>query len=297
MNVIVSGSSGLIGTALVRSLDGHGHQVTPLVRGDEHEGIRWDPEAGSIDVDPLEGVDAVVHLAGLSIGARRWNQRHKERVLQSRERGTVTLSAALAALADPPDVLVSASAIGFYGDRGDEELTEDSGPGDGFVAEVCRRWEGATRPAQEAGIRVVHLRTGLVLGEGAELLKRMSLPFKLGLGGPLGSGRQWMSWVALADAVAAIQHLIETSGLTGPFNITAPHPVTNREFAQAMGRVLRRPAVIPVPAFVLKLVLGPEMARETALISQKVSSERLQESGFSFRYQEVEPALRAALDR
>lgn len=300
MRVAVTGSTGFIGRALVPALEAAGHEVVRLVRpASRAEGVAWDPEAGTVDTDGLAaavGDDwAVVHLAGENLGARRWTRRHKERVWVSRERGTRTLAEALARMPAPPRAMLSASAIGYYGDRGDEELVESSGPGEGFVAEVCRAWEAATAPAEEAGIRVVHLRSGLVLSPAGGILPRFLTPVRLGIGGALGPGTQWMSWIALDDEVGAILHLLEGCDVRGPVNLTAPFPVTNREFVRTLGRQLRRPTVLRVPSFALKLALGPEMAAETVLISQRVLPAVLQMQGFPFRHPELEPALRALL--
>jgi uncharacterized protein len=296
MRVIVTGSSGFIGTALVRALRERGDQVTKVVRRAAGPGeVAWNPTDGSIDAATLEGHDAAVHLAGAGIGDKRWNEARKREILESREQGTALLAETLAALDAPPAVLASGSAIGIYGsDRGDIELTEQSEPGEGFLAEVAKAWEVATAPALSAGIRVVHLRTGLVLGRSGGVLKRMALPFRLGVGGRIGSGNQWNSWISLADEVGAIMYLLDHD-VRGPVNLTAPNPVTNRDLARAIGRVLRRPALFPVPAAAMRLAFGSEMANETILASQRVVGSVLKHSGYEFTHPDVDSALRAAL--
>ena len=299
MDVAVTGSSGLIGTAVRAALERAGHHVARLVRsgGGGSDTVRWDPDAGTIDAAGLEGIGGVVHLAGEGIGDRRWNTAHKARVLDSRVKGTTLLAGTLAGLTRPPAVLVSGSAIGFYGDRGDDVLTEDSAGGGGFLAEVCRRWEAATGPAEEAGIRVARVRTGIVLSAGGGALRKMLVPFRLGAGGRLGTGRQWMSWVSLDDETGAIVHLLGDGAPGGPVNVTSPNPVTNADFTRALGRALRRPALIPVPAAALKLALGGEMAEELLLYSQRVVPTRLLASGYRFQAPELDEALARALGR
>jgi uncharacterized protein len=296
MNVLVTGAHGMIGTALIPRLRARGDRVVRLVRG-EPEGsddVRWDPPAGTIDAASLEGVDAVVHLAGVGIGDKKWTEARKKEVLESRTIPTTLLARTLAALDRKPRVLVSASAIGYYGNRGDEQLTEAASPGDDFGAHVCGEWEEATAPAEEAGIRVVRTRTGLVLTARGGFLKRLLLPFKLGIGGRLGSGRQWMSWITLDDDLAAILHLIDTDALAGAVNLTAPNPVTNAEFTKQLGNAVHRPTVIPTPMSALKLVYGGELV-DTLLGSQRVVPEKLQQSGFTFSHPELDGALRAVL--
>jgi uncharacterized protein (TIGR01777 family) len=284
MRVAVSGSHGLIGSALVTSLERDGHEAVRLGRSFRGPGA----------VPPA---DAIVHLAGEGIGNRRWNDEHKRRVIESRRRGTTELAQALADLpADArPEVLVSASAVGFYGDRGDEVLTEDSGGGTGFLAEVCHAWESATQPAEQAGIRVVHPRTGLVLAAGGGALGKQLPLFRLGLGGRMGPGTQWQSWITLDDEVAAIRHCIDTPALDGPVNLAAPNPVRNAEFTRALGHALHRPTVTVAPAFALRLALGREMADELLLASQRVSPKRLQDTGFTFAHPHLPQALAAVL--
>ena len=297
MKVAVTGSSGFIGSALIASLRDDGHDVVRFVRRDPTGAgeARWDPVGGHIDRVALGGTSAVVHLAGESIGARRWSRAEKARLVESRVAGTKLISATLAEV-QPDAVLVSASAVGYYGVCGDEVLTESSPAGAGFLASLCVAWEQATAPASDAGMRVVRLRTGIVLGrEGA--LGRMLPLFRLGLGGRLGSGKQWWSWIALADAVGLIRHAITTSSLTGPMNVTSPNPARFADVARALGRVLHRPTVLPVPALALGLVMGREMTREVILASQRALPEVAQQSGYQFQHTDLDAALAASLAR
>lgn len=297
MRVAITGSSGLIGTALTRSLEVDGHHVVRVVRREDDEGtVRWDPDSGEIDATGLEGVDAVVHLAGAGIGDHRWTDDHKRAVLESRKKGTSLLATTLAGLSTPPGVLVSGSAVGFYGDRGDEQLTETSGPGRGFLTEVVTAWEAAVAPAEEAGIRVAKIRTGVVLAAEGGALARMASIARFGLLGKLGTGRQWMSWITLPDEVRAIRFLLDHD-VAGPVNLTAPAPVTNAVFTKALGRVLHRPTVLPVPSFGPKLLLGRELAASLLFEGQRVLPEVLLDAGFEFHHDEVETALHAVLDR
>lgn len=299
MDVVVTGSSGLIGSALVPALAEAGHWVVRLVRSGGAPGgsdtLRWDPEAGTIDAAGLEGVGGVVHLAGEGIGNRRWTEAHKARIRDSRVLGTRLLAETLAKSGRPPAVLVSASAVGIYGDRGDETLTEDSPPGHGFLAEVAREWEAATAPAEKAGIRVSHLRSGIVLSAKGGALQKMLTPFRLGIGGRLGSGRQWMSWISIDDEVGAILHLLGEGAPAGPVNSTAPNTVTNAEFTEALGKALHRPTALPVPRAGLRLLLGGEMAEELLLGGQRVLPTRLLGSGYAFRAPELGTALELVL--
>lgn len=297
MRIVVSGSTGLIGSALVQALEKDGHEVVRLVRrrSDEDDGTAWwDPAAGAIETSGLEGADAVVHLAGENIGTGRWSAERKRRIRDSRVDGTRLLSETLADLEDKPAALIAASAIGYYGNRGNEILTEESGPGSGFLAELGVDWEEAAEPARAAGIRVVNLRIGIVLAADGGALAAMLPVFSLGLGGPLGSGSQYTSWIALDDLVRAIQFVLEDLEMEGPVNAVAPAPVTNKAFTRALGRVLGRPTILFVPSAALRLAFG-EMAEETLLASARVSPERLLKSEFSFRYPEVEGALRHVL--
>ncbi|MBC7820417.1 MAG: TIGR01777 family protein, partial [Planctomycetaceae bacterium] len=289
---------GLVGSAVVPFLTTGGHRVLRLVRGKSHgeEEIAWDPTAGTIDAEKLEGMDAVVHLAGENIATGRWNAAKKARIRDSRVLGTHVLSAALAKLNRKPRVLVSASAIGFYGERGDETMTESSPPGVSFLSQVCRDWEAATEPAKQAGIRVVNLRTGVVLTPRGGALAKMLTPFKLCAGGVVGSGRQYWSWIAIDDVVGAIHHAITHTELSGPVNAVSPETLTNAAFTKILGRVLHRPTIAPLPAFVVKLLLG-EMGEELLLASTRVVPNRLQETGYQFRCPTLEEALRHVLGR
>ena len=296
MHIAISGSHGFIGSAVMETLWGAGHQVTPIVRGESavEMGIAWSAETGYVDAAKLEGIEAVVHLAGESIQGR-WTPEKKALILESRRKGTRALSEALAGLAKPPQVLVCASAIGYYGDRGDELLREESESGGGFLAGVVREWEAATEPAAQKGIRVVNLRFGVVLGADGGALAQMLLPFKMGVGGRVGSGKQYMSWVALDDVVGAIGHALATESLRGPVNVVSPNPARNAEFTKALGKVLSRPTIFPLPAFVVKLAFG-QMGEELLLGSQRVEPVKLAASGYKFHYAELEGALRRALN-
>ncbi len=297
MDVLVTGSHGLIGSALIPRLRAHGHRVVRLVR-DAPEGaddVRWDPDAGAIDAAGLEGVDAVVHLAGAGIGDKKWTPQRKQLILESRTRGTGLLARTLAGLQRPPTVLVSGSAVGYYGDRGAEPLTEESGPGDDFPAQVCVAWEAATAPAAEAGIRVVTIRTGVVLAAHGGVLHRMLLPFKLGLGGRVGSGEQYMSWITLDDHVGAVRHLLTADSVSGPVNLTAPEPATNAEFTRALGAAVHRPTLLPTPLLPLKAVYGSELVDTLLVEGQRVLPRVLEGSGFAFGATDIESALRAVV--
>lgn len=293
MDVAVTGSSGLIGTALGPALAAAGHRVVKVVRHTPPgaENIYWDPSGGRIDGAAFEGVDAVVNLAGVGIADKNWTKGHKEAIRHSRVAGTTLLCETLAGLATPPRVLLSGSAVGFYGDRGDETLTEESSSGGGFLAGVCREWEAATGPAEAAGIRVTHLRTGIVLAKHGGAMKKMLGPFKIGIGGKLGKGKQWMSWISLADEVAAIVHLLGEGAPAGPVNLTAPNPVTNAVFTAVLGRTMRRPAIFHIPRIAVRIGLGKEMAAELVLGGQRVLPERLTASGFEFSAPKVTTAI------
>ena len=291
MKLAITGSSGLVGSALVSLLTAAGHEVLRMRRP-----AHWNPERSMVDLAALEAKDAVVHLAGENIASGRWTAKKKAQIRDSRIKGTKLIAESLAKLAQPPGVLVSASAIGFYGDRGNELLSEESGPGRGFLSEVCRQWEAATDPATRKGIRVVHLRTGLVLSRKGGALDKMLLPFKLGIGGKIGAGKQYWSWISLDDMCAAILHCIQAGGLHGPVNIVSPSPVTNLEFTKALGRVLSRPTIFPLPAFAARLALG-EMADVLLLASARVEPVKLHTSRFMFRDKEIEATLRNMLGK
>ena len=297
IHVAITGASGLIGSALTPYLSTGGHRVTPVTRKPGvPNAIHWNPATGAIDAGAFEGLDAVVHLAGENVGVR-WTAERKRRMWDSRVGGTRLLAETLARLERPPRVLVSASAMGIYGDRGDEWLAEDAvpdGPPSDFFVELGREWEKATEPARDAGIRVVCVRSGLILTPAGGALAHMLPPFRLGVGGPIGNGRQWVSWISMDDEIGALHHALFTEDLSGPVNLVAPQPVTSREFAGTLGRVLHRPAVIPAPAPALKLLFG-EMAETALLGSQRLSSARLAASGYTFRHEGLEQALRHVL--
>ena len=297
MNILISGASGLIGKELARFLTEQGHTVLPLRRdADNAPGNApcWDIKRKIVRLDAEQKIDVVIHLAGENVAQGRWTAAKKRKILQSRVEGTSLLAEFFAAAAHKPRLLISASAIGFYGERGNEELDENSKKGDGFLADVAAAWEDATRPAAEAGIRVVNTRFGIVLSPDGGALAKMLPPFKMGLGGTLGGGQQYMSWVSIQDVVQAFGHIIQHEELSGPINIVAPQPVTNREFTRVLGSVLCRPAFFPVPKPFLSLFLG-EMARELLFASARVSPRKLQESGYVFAAPELRPALRRLL--
>lgn len=300
MRVAVTGSTGLIGRALVERLEAAGHQAVRIVRPRDSSGLGpstavvWDPTAPEFDAGGLEGLDAVVHLAGEPIAARRWSPDQKARIAESRVRGTAVLAQALARLSEPPGVLVSASAIGYYGSRGDELLDESSSRGSDFLADVCRDWETAADPARAAGIRVAHPRTGVVLSGSGGALAEMLPFFRLGIGGRVGNGRQWMSWITLHDEVEALMWLI-TADVEGPVNLTAPEPVTNRELTAALGRALRRPAVLPTPKPALWAKLGRELTEALLYSSARVAPAVLTRRGFGFAHPDIATGLAAVL--
>lgn len=295
MKVVVSGASGLIGSALVPALEADGHDVIRLVRREPsaRNELRWDPSAGELGLSALEGVGAIVNVSGENLG-KRWTEARKREILHSRVSSTSTLARAAAALTPRP-VLVVASAVGLYGDRGDEILTEESPPGTGFLADVVRAWEAAADPARDAGARVVHLRQGIVLSTEGGALKPMLLPFKLGLGGRVGSGKQWWSWIGMDDLVAAYR-LALTTDVSGALNAAAPNPATNAQFAKALAAVLRRPAVVPVPGFAARALFG-EMGEAMLLGGQRVLPARLVETGFEFTTPTLAGALGQILSR
>ncbi len=299
MRILLTGSSGLIGSELVPFFRGRGHSVTRLVRRPAHEGgkeFAWDPSEGKLDPAALDDFEAVIHLAGENLAARRWSPEFKAKILASRTQSTSLLATTLAGLSRPPKVFVSASAVGIYGNRGDETLDESSAAGKGFLADVCRAWEGATEVAAAKGIRVVNQRTGFVLSATGGGLAKMLTPFKLGLGGRLGSGNQYLSWIDLSDLVEVFNHVLTHEALGGPVNATAPNPVTNLEFTKTLGSVLGRPTIFPVPAFAARLAFG-QMADEILLAGQRVMPTKLRESKFSFRFPELVLALRHVLGK
>ncbi|HEX8457372.1 MAG TPA: TIGR01777 family oxidoreductase [Pyrinomonadaceae bacterium] len=301
MKIIVTGASGLIGSALVPVLIGRGNQVTCLVRGaararraDGAREVLWNPARGELDAADLEGHDAAIHLAGDPIAEGRWTDEKKRRIRESRVEGTTLIAETLAKLKQPPRVLLSASAVGYYGDRADEILTETSAPGIDFLSTVCREWEASTEAARVAGIRVVLLRFGVVLSGRGGALTKMLTPFKLGAGGKLGSGRQYMSWIAIDDAVGAILHALEHEELAGAVNVVAPGTLTNAEFTKALGGALGRPTVFAVPAFAARLAFG-EVADAALLASQRAEPARLSSTGYAFKYPDIEGALKHVL--
>lgn len=298
--IVVSGASGLVGSALSQAIGDRQWSLRRLVRqssaNDRGDSISWSPESGLLNFTALSGVDAVVHLAGENIASGRWTAAKKLRIRDSRVMGTHRLCKSLVSMPNPPRVLVCASAIGYYGERGDRPLMETEPPGRGFLPEVCTQWERATQPAVDAGIRVVNLRIGVVLSPDGGALKQMLLPFQFGLGGKIGSGRQYWSWISLPDLVRSILFAVEEESLIGPVNAVAPDAVTNTEFTRVLGRVLRRPTLFPLPGFMARLVLG-EMADELLLASIRVAPEQLQKHGFEFEHPDLETALRAVLNR
>lgn len=299
MRVLVSGSTGLVGSALVTGLAAADHEPVRLIRTTDPGDlpvVRWDPEAGRLDADALIGVDAVVHLAGEGIAERRWSDAQKSRILASRVKGTTLLAERIADAATPPQVMLSGSAIGYYGERGDEVLDEQSATGDGFLARVAREWEGATSAIPETDTRVAHLRTGIVLSATDGALAQLLPFFRLGLGGRIGDGRQWWSWIGVDDMVAAIVWLLDHDA-HGPVDLTAPNPVTNATFTSILGDVLGRPTFLPTPKPALWARLGRELTEELLYTSQRVAPSVLLDGGFEFRHAELEPALRQLLDR
>ncbi len=298
MRIAITGQSGLVGTACSQLLAAEGHELVRLVRGgDGGPGTAaWHPDTGEVDATALGAIDAVLHLAGENVADGRWSAERKRRIADSRGPATEKLCRTLAALPQPPRVLVAASATGIYGDRGDELLDETSAPGEGFLADVAERWEAGTRPLADAGCRVVNLRLGVVLSQDGGALAKMLLPFRLGLGGRLGSGEQWMSWISLPDVTRVVARALADDALSGPVLAVAPNPVENRTFTKTLGRVLRRPTVLPVPAFALRLLFG-EMADAMLLASRRAPPGVLRKRGFAFAHAELGPALRAVLAR
>ncbi len=292
LRIAMTGASGLLGTSLQTLLHAEGHSVIPLVRKREQAGVFWDPEGGSLDSRELEGVDAVIHLAGENVGGGAWTAERKARILDSRVKGTRLLCQALVKMGRPPKTLISASAIGYYGDRGEELLEESSAPGEDFLARVCRAWEEETAGAEEVGIRVVKLRIGIVLDSRGGALARMLLPFRLGLGGPVGTGRQWMSWIDRDDLLRIFSFALERKSLRGPVNAVSPHAVPQGEFARTLGRVLHRPAVIPLPSWAVRGAFG-EMGQSLLLSSAHVKPGCLTDADFSFQFSELYDSLMA----
>lgn len=297
MKIIISGASGLIGKPLIASLRKQNHDVIQLVRRSSSSNeSQWNPITGVIDASVIDGADAVIHLSGAGIGDRRWTTKYKQELLDSRTKTTELLATTIAKCNKKPNVFLSGSAIGVYGARGDEELTEQSSHGNSFLAEICKQWEAAAKPAVDAGVRTVFLRTGIVLTPLGGALKKQLPLFKFGLGGKFGSGKQWQSWISLDDEIAAINYLL-TANISGAVNLTAPNPVTNAEFTRAMSRTLRRPAFLPIPKFGPKLLLGGELAEALLFTGQRVMPTVLQKSGFAFQHSTIDVALRALLNK
>ena len=297
MKIVISGASGLIGTQLVAKLSSSGHEVVRLVRRSPKPGeIQWNPKSGTLDAAALEGVDAVIHLSGAGIGDKRWTDGYRKEILDSRTATTALLATTMASLSRKPSVFLSGSAIGIYGARNDEQLTEVSTHGTGFLAEVCEQWEAAAKPAVDAGIRTVYLRTGIVLSPKGGALKKLLPLFKLGVGGKFGNGKQWQSWISIDDEIGAIEHLL-TANVSGAVNLTAPNPVTNAEFTKVLASVLKRPAIVPVPTFAPKILLGGELADALLFTGQRVIPAALNASGYTFKHTTLESALRSLLSK
>ena len=297
MKIVISGASGLIGTQLVTSLKSSGHEVVQLVRRTAGAGqIMWDPKSGKLDPASLEGCDAVIHLSGAGIGDKRWSDAYRKEILDSRTATTLLLANTIASLQRKPSVFLSGSAIGIYGARGDEQLTETSAHGTGFLADVCKQWEAAAKPAIDAGVRTVFLRTGIVLSPKGGALKKLLPLFRLGVGGKFGNGKQWQSWISMDDEVASIIHLL-TANVSGAINLTAPQPVTNAEFTKVLARVVKRPAIVPVPTFAPKILLGGELADALLFTGQRVMPQALTASGYVFKHSTLESALRSLLTK
>lgn len=298
MKVLISGSSGFIGSALSHRLSSSGHRVIRLVRhsvGPGQDAVGWDPERGEVDAAGLEGIDGVVHLAAEGVGDHRWTERHKARVLSSRVRGTTLLAETIAGLDSPPKVMISQSATGYYGDGGDEKLTEESPQGKGFLADAAEQWETSSEPAAKAGIRVVNTRTGVVLHPSGGSLREQVSYFRLGIGATIASGRQYLSWITREDLLSAFEFLLEHDGLSGPVNVTSPNPVTNARWTRALGAALHRPTILRVPGLTMKVMFSAQMAEEMILFSQRVLPVRLLEAGFEFADPDVEVALQRML--
>jgi uncharacterized protein (TIGR01777 family) len=298
MKILITGASGLIGRALSSTLKANGHTIVSAVRREprRNDEVQWDPKSGTMSASAFDGVDAVIHLAGAGIGDKRWTNDYKMEILESRTNGTALLAKTMAGLANKPQVFISGSAIGIYGARADEELSESASIGSGFLADVCRDWEDAAAPASQAGIRTVFIRTGIVLSPDGGALKKQLPLFKLGLGGKFGNGKQWQSWISITDEVNAIVHLL-TSSLSGPVNLTAPAPVTNSEFTRVLSKVVSRPAILPIPSFGPKLLLGGELADALLFTGQRVTPNALLADGFVFSHPTLDTALRALLKK
>jgi uncharacterized protein (TIGR01777 family) len=297
MKIVVSGASGLIGTQLVAKLSQSGHEVIRLVRRSPKAGeIQWNPKSGTLDAAALEGADAVIHLSGAGIGDKRWTTGYRKEILDSRTDTTALLAKTIASLSRKPSVFLSGSAIGIYGARNDEQLTEVSTHGTGFLAEVCEQWEAAAKPAVDAGVRTVYLRTGIVLSPKGGALKKLLPLFKLGVGGKFGNGKQWQSWISIDDEIGAIEYLL-TANVSGAVNLTAPNPVTNAEFTKVLASVLKRPAIVPVPTFAPKILLGGELADALLFTGQRVIPAALNASGYAFKHTTLESALRSLLSK
>jgi len=297
MKIAVTGSTGLVGEAFIDDAKHHGDEIVRVVRSNPQPGdCLWNVKDETIDAAALEGVDAVVHLAGENIAEGSWNEAKRKRIVESRSNGTQLIAKTIAKLQNPPQVLISASATGYYGSRADEVLTEESAPGEGFLVDVCRQWEESAEPARAAGIRVAHPRIGIVLTPKGAALKKMLLPFKMGVGGRVGSGQQWWSWITLPDLINCIRFAIENESITGPFNAVSPQPLTNADFTKVLASVLSRPAFFPVPAFGLRMLLG-QMADDLLLASTRVQPVVLENAGYQFVHPDLETALRDLLDR
>ena len=297
MKIIISGASGLIGKPLVKKLSLAGHEVVQLVRRTPNANeSRWNPATGQIDASVIDGADAVIHLSGAGIGDRRWTTKYKQELVESRTKSTSLLASTIANCAKKPSVFLSGSAIGIYGPRGDEELTEQSSNGSSFLADICKQWEAAAKPAVDAGVRTVYLRTGIVLTPLGGALKKQLPLFKLGLGGKFGDGRAWQSWISLDDELAAIEHLL-TAKVSGAVNLTAPNPVTNADFTKTLARTIKRLAILPIPKFGPQILLGAELADALLFTGQRVMPAELLKSGFVFKHSTIEVALRALLNK
>ena len=297
MKIVISGASGLIGTQLVAKLSSSGHEVIRLVRRSPKSGeIQWNPKSGTLDAAALEGTDAVIHLSGAGIGDKRWSAAYRKEILDSRTDTTALLAKTIASLSRKPSVFLSGSAIGIYGARNDEQLTEVSTHGTGFLADVCEQWEAAAKPAVDAGVRTVYLRTGIVLSPKGGALKKLLPLFKLGVGGKFSNGKQWQSWISIDDEIGAIEYLL-TANVSGAVNLTAPNPVTNAEFTKVLASVLKRPAIVPVPTFAPKILLGGELADALLFTGQRVIPAALNASGYTFKHTTLESALRSLLSK